>query len=158
MHCNRAKPERTHHCYQCDCCVVKMYHHCNWMCNCVGYHNYKFYFLSILYGVLMKLLFLGTFWECLLVTLTDESNSNFLCFYVLFLYSLVLLIGANMLRLLVANVGMVWGNFTTIEWYDDSGKKSPFSRGVLKNVRDALGSNFLTWFCPLNHRKKEENN
>ena len=37
--CKSYKPPRTHHCSDCDRCVLKMDHHCPWINNCVGYKN-----------------------------------------------------------------------------------------------------------------------
>ena len=47
-HCRNWKPQRTHHCSICQVCVPKMDHHCPWIGNCVGYHNFKAFFLFCL--------------------------------------------------------------------------------------------------------------
>ena len=47
--CRNWKPQRTHHCSICKICVPKMDHHCPWIGNCVGYHNFKAFFLFCLY-------------------------------------------------------------------------------------------------------------
>lgn len=47
--CRNWKPMRTHHCSICNICVPKMDHHCPWIGNCVGYHNFKGFFLFCLY-------------------------------------------------------------------------------------------------------------
>lgn len=49
-HCQKFKPERTHHCRQCGECVLKMDHHCPWVGNCVGFYNYKFFMNMLFYG------------------------------------------------------------------------------------------------------------
>jgi len=47
--CMIIKPDRAHHCSTCKQCVMKMDHHCPWVANCVGHHNYKFFCLFLNY-------------------------------------------------------------------------------------------------------------
>ncbi|KAF8339622.1 DHHC palmitoyltransferase-domain-containing protein, partial [Cantharellus anzutake] len=53
--CWAPKPERTHHCSECNRCVLKMDHHCPWLANrCVGARTYPsflhFLFSTTLYS------------------------------------------------------------------------------------------------------------
>lgn len=50
--CYVIKPDRAHHCSVCGTCVLKMDHHCPWVNNCVGFHNYKFFMLFLAYAFL----------------------------------------------------------------------------------------------------------
>jgi hypothetical protein len=49
-YCKLLKPERCHHCRQCGKCILRMDHHCNWLYNCIGYTNYKYFLVFLMYA------------------------------------------------------------------------------------------------------------
>ncbi|KAI1292720.1 palmitoyltransferase for Vac8p, partial [Mortierella claussenii] len=53
--CSIVKPDRCHHCSECNKCVLRMDHHCPWVRGCIGYNNHKFFFLFIFYASLVAL-------------------------------------------------------------------------------------------------------
>ncbi|GAA5827044.1 hypothetical protein JCM3770_002452 [Rhodotorula araucariae] len=75
--CNVPKPDRAHHCSSCRRCVLKMDHHCPWLGGgCVGWANYKFFLLALLYtGVLGIFLAVVLFHE--LVNFVDDMDDGF---------------------------------------------------------------------------------
>lgn len=52
--CHRPKPARSKHCPICKTCIERQDHHCIWINNCVGLHNYH-YFVALLVAVSMLL-------------------------------------------------------------------------------------------------------
>ncbi|CAD7930957.1 unnamed protein product [Amoebophrya sp. A25] len=48
--CNKYKPDRAHHCRVLGRCVLKMDHHCPWVSNTIGFHNHKYFLLTLFYA------------------------------------------------------------------------------------------------------------
>mmetsp|Transcript_22251 Transcript_22251/g.27305 ORF Transcript_22251/g.27305 Transcript_22251/m.27305 type:complete len:110 (+) Transcript_22251:321-650(+) len=91
--CRNWKPHRTHHCRICNVCVPKMDHHCPWIGNCVGYHNFKAFFLFCFYQACVGQVY-G--WRLILYCFfspeetPDLSNLGTVCFYLTNLVSLTI--------------------------------------------------------------------
>ena len=81
--CQLIKPDRAHHCSVCSTCVLKMDHHCPWVNNCVGFHNYKFFMLFLAYALLYcifitatSLQYLIRFWKVIIIYFIIISMLN----------------------------------------------------------------------------------
>ena len=58
--CIRTKPDRCHHCSQCNVCVLRMDHHCPWVNNCIGFWNRKYFLLLLIYGIMLSYMTFGS--------------------------------------------------------------------------------------------------
>lgn len=50
--CNICKThvlEHTKHCSSCNRCTQNFDHHCNWLNNCIGFHNYEPFFKLLIF-------------------------------------------------------------------------------------------------------------
>ncbi|KAJ2158750.1 Palmitoyltransferase [Coemansia sp. RSA 552] len=166
--CRGFKPPRTHHCADCDRCVLKMDHHCPWTNNCVGFYN-QAHFLRFVYMV-------------------DVTCAVALALHVLRMYELVvdslngtytvrqptqtevafLIIDMTLLGLVLVLVGalsayhayLIARNTTTIEGREKSrverlvrsGKcratPYPYDLGIMRNFRSVFGPHVLLWWVP----------
>lgn len=150
--CFKYKPDRCHHCRVCDICVLRMDHHCPFVLNCIGFHNYKYFFCLIVYSIIdlfmiVYNMFDTTWWatrqdvplSAMLVFLSGQTFASFalvlLCFFLAF--HLWLMVNA----------------LTTIEFIEKRSKRSSeessaYSIGVYQNICAMLGPKPLLWLLP----------
>ena len=153
-YCLVKKPDRCHHCKQCDRCNLKMDHHCNWIINCVGNNNYKYFFLTIFYSALALALFVGSFWESVVIYLLDPEVPHGISLFIVTCYSLTVLLSIGIFFFLGFHFWLITENFTTIEYCEkkrarvEKFNKSPYSSGALGNFKEALGESPWLWFVP----------
>ncbi|XP_023046418.1 palmitoyltransferase ZDHHC20 isoform X1 [Piliocolobus tephrosceles] len=152
--CQLIKPDRAHHCSACDSCVLKMDHHCPWVNNCVGFSNYKFFLLFLLYSLLYCLFVAATVLEYFIKFWTNELTDTRAKFHVLFLFFVSAMFFISVLSLFSYHCWLVGKNRTTIESFraptfsygpDGNG----FSLGYSKNWRQVFGDEKKYWLLPI---------
>uniref|UniRef100_A0A8C5Z4X4 Palmitoyltransferase n=1 Tax=Marmota marmota marmota TaxID=9994 RepID=A0A8C5Z4X4_MARMA len=164
--CQLIKPDRAHHCSACDKCILKMDHHCPWVNNCVGFSNYKFFMLFLLYSLIYCLYvaisvleYFIKFWTLCRRKSTDNCPKNELTdtrakFHVLFLFFVSAMFFISVLSLFSYHCWLVGKNRTTIESFrtptfsygvDAHG----FSLGYSKNWRQVFGDEKKYWLLPI---------
>ncbi|GAB4854978.1 hypothetical protein Ancab_023564 [Ancistrocladus abbreviatus] len=165
--CYAYKPPRTHHCRVCKICILKMDHHCIWINNCVGYMNYKAFFLLVLYGALGSIYSTVIFLSSALQRDWMRQSGSLKAFYVA---CGIVMVGLSMtlLTLLSWHIYLLAHNITTIEYYEGlraawlarkSGQsyRHPYDVGCYRNISMALsnfvydqilGPSMLKWLCP----------
>jgi len=157
------KPDRSHHCSVCQECVLRMDHHCPWISNCVGFGNYKFFMLTLFYGMLCTAFLLGAMLPRLINVFEPiTSNKQFMQYD--------LPIGVSYLACAITFVALsvffffhVWltlNAMTTIEYREKRNHDDPdvrrrfevahtkFDKGHYHNFTDVFGPAYM-WLLPI---------
>jgi hypothetical protein len=157
--CGKYKPDRCHHCRVCKACILKMDHHCPWIYNCVGFANYKWFFLLLLYAVLDCHLIVWTMAESV-KRCVDEPDTRFVTMFMTFFTETLSLFLAVLTTLFFGfHIWLMMKAMTTIEFCEKSLPKkdgearsydsSVYNLGFFGNIRVVLGDDILLWFFPV---------
>lgn len=154
-HCKQWKPDRCHHCRVCKSCILRMDHHCPWIANCVGYRNFKFFFLLVLYAGLNAAFVVCTMVESLWESMEHTEMSALTRFSMVFSLTLAFIMSVLLLAFLTFHCWLISNGMTTIEFCETrhkvsgSGSMVSYNFGVFKNIQNVLGSNPLFWLLPI---------
>uniref|UniRef100_A0A452IA23 Palmitoyltransferase n=1 Tax=Gopherus agassizii TaxID=38772 RepID=A0A452IA23_9SAUR len=112
--CQLIKPDRCHHCSVCAMCVLKMDHHCPWVNNCVGFSNYKFFLLFLMYSLLYCMYIAATVFKYVIKYWTDELTNGRSKFHVLFLLFVAVMFFVSLMFLFGYHCWLVSRNRSTL--------------------------------------------
>jgi hypothetical protein len=149
MKCREFRPPRSHHCSQCEMCVLRMDHHCPWMGNCIGLKNYRFFYQTIIYGFFVTL---AHVYSHILIFTGDFKWSQHSS-YLSILIRLTTFGSQFFIMLALGYMGafhtyLISRNLTTIDNLRDDRDK--FRRNSLRaNIKASLNPNPSLWFLPV---------
>lgn len=144
--CYRIRSARTHHCSICKNCIVKMDHHCPWIYNCVGYGNYKYFYLFLLHLTIVDAFYVLSSLDPLSYSLNvKEGEASALPLstrsWVILTVVLAFAMGVAVLGFLAFHTYLILNNLTTIEFLQGRSRADHKlrSRGKFSRNRFDLG-------------------
>jgi len=159
--CRVPKPARTHHCSVCNRCVMKMDHHCPWVNNCVGFYNYRYFLLFLIYlAAGCAFVAVSCFKPVFSGGRLHQPHDTFLLF--VFVLSLSVLFALSLF--VFWHAYLVASNQTTIEFYcnrfdaSEARKEgrdwcNPYNIGIRANYEQVFGMSrhVGSWLLPSTH-------
>nr|BAN64984.1 hypothetical protein [Babesia bovis] len=144
--CRIYKSPRVKHCYECGRCIKRFDHHCQWLSNCIGEHNYKlfvnfwlFYSLTelvslyyILKSIKMIAIVVGSGGRgCGLKVFASQYTTLFLITIIAFIRTLFVLYNT------LGNAYFISKNITYYEYLTRQYcGTNPFDAGFINNVKE----------------------
>jgi len=147
--CSKIKPDRCHHCSQCKRCVLKMDHHCPWVNNCVGFHNYKFFVLFLTWTCITGYYVSFCFLRAMIKLFLQGNPNTDIYLIVTFILCAVFAFGLSLFA--GTHYFYTARNVTTIEVLEKSirSRDNPYDLGVKTNFKQVFGMNSMLWFFPV---------
>eukprot|EP00438_Fugacium_kawagutii_P030907 Skav202909 [mRNA] locus=scaffold1565:58260:59216:+ [translate_table: standard] len=156
--CSKFKPDRTHHCRTCKRCILKMDHHCPWMYNCVGFFNYKYFYLVLLYSLLTLNFIIATMTET--VQRVIDVPTPFLTRCIIFFAETLAIVMTAIVSLGFGyHTYLLTNAMSNIEFWEQNDPKPDaeykgtpglYDLGYYNNIKASLGNQMLLWFLPVN--------
>lgn len=155
--CEVIKPNRSHHCRTCRKCILKYDHHCHIVNNCIGFFNYKFFYLLLFYTILLIIFILISSIQPLIILYENfgimDLNTIFFSFFILLA---LIILYFSFILFYFHNKIMLQG-YTTLESIKIHNEISQDNELLNKNkqksikdcLQDCLGINNWAWFLPI---------
>ncbi|XP_017776348.1 PREDICTED: probable palmitoyltransferase ZDHHC20 [Nicrophorus vespilloides] len=154
--CKLLKPDRTHHCSTCDACVIKMDHHCPWINNCVGFTNYKYFIILVMYAMIFCFFYASTTFEYCLHFCLNFETSKLRQLNIVLAFFATLALAVALLALFIYHLRMIFNNETTVESIHDPHfepvpgvSRTTYDKGCVENFEEQCGWNCCYWFLPV---------
>ncbi|XP_078741504.1 palmitoyltransferase ZDHHC2-like, partial [Lampetra fluviatilis] len=130
-----------------ECCICRVN-------NCVGFSNYKFFLLFLLYAALHCILVTFTVLRYFLRFWTEGLADTQARFHILFLFFVAAMFSVSLVSLLGYHGWLLAINSTTLEAFRapvfrGGGEAEGFGLGLVQNVRQVMGDDPRLWLLPI---------
>lgn len=160
---NFARPPRSHYCYELGSNVLRMDHFCVWFNNAVGFYNYKYFLLTIIYLLISCLLSIYILIYRILIKYYIENFQfgilNTICLLLTLIICIFFTVFAAMHSFM--HLWQLSKNLTSIEYHKYVQIKSmathfnisfpnthEFDHGIFENCKKMLGYDLWFWCFP----------
>ena len=158
--CNVFKPERCHHCSNCNRWVLNMDHHWPWINNCIGFWNRKSFILLLFYvviGIYLYLIYMSidVYYTAINIYNSFIGESSDLEYAKIAILSTSMILGTLICILITSffkfHIQLLIENKTTIEWIANKHEyfHSIYDISLKHNIQQVFGKNILYAFLPI---------
>uniref|UniRef100_A0A8C3RIK3 Palmitoyltransferase n=1 Tax=Chelydra serpentina TaxID=8475 RepID=A0A8C3RIK3_CHESE len=122
--------------------------------NCVGFSNYKFFLLFLMYSLLYCMYIAATVFKYVIKYWTDELTNGRSKFHVLFLLFVAVMFFLSLMFLFGYHCWLVSRNRSTLEAFSapvfqNGPDKNGFNLGFVKNIQQVFGEEKKLWLLPI---------
>lgn len=131
-----------------------MDHHCDWVGNCIGFYNYKYFLNTLFYASLSTLIIVFSSHRVASVALNVDTVPTGRAVFIVVAYVLACVLALVITLFFSFHVWLSTNQYTTIEYREKRSssnlfkKQSPYDLGTYRNLQAVLGENPLTWCIP----------
>jgi hypothetical protein len=139
-----------------------MDHHCPWIYNCVGFNNYKYFYLLLLYSVISLHVIIWSMAESV-SRVTDPDTPAVTMFCVVFCETIAIFLGLLLTLFFGFHTWLMLCANSTVEFCEKkmpkndkrnqdtsrSSQTSIYDLGFVGNVKAVLGPNPMMWLIPI---------
>ncbi|CAG9864517.1 unnamed protein product [Phyllotreta striolata] len=150
--CFHFKPDRAHHCSQCETCILKMDHHCQWLNTCICLTNQKGFLLALFYCFLLSLFYVCTTFRVIIDFFESTLSNPHQYIWVVAGFFTSCCIAPILFIFIFLHFSLIAKNKTLVEDLDPpnfSNRYTTYDLGLVENVCHVLGRNKLLWLVPV---------
>ncbi|EPR57204.1 DHHC zinc finger domain-containing protein [Toxoplasma gondii TgCatPRC2] len=149
--CAHYKPDRAHHSRHTGTCTLKLDHYCPWVANDIGYFNYKYFYLTLLYSTATLSFTSATMFPTVTAAFGDSNIPFETVYFILLGTVLSICVLCIVGSFFIFHTYLLSINSSTVEYCEKrrGGPGHDWDLGVWNNIKEVMGENPLLWLVPV---------